>query len=567
VKIGSSPAWMQQRLIACGVRPINNIVDITNYVLLEYGQPLHVFDADRLAGRTILVRRARVAERMTTLDEVARELTGDMLVIADAERAIAVAGVMGGLGSEVTPKTVNVVLESALFDPVTVRRTARALGLVTEASYRFERGVDPVGVETASQRAAELMCSIAGGCERTLRDAGAKPSSKTVVSVREDRLNRWLGTRLSPATIRTTLAKLSCRVMSSEGQATLRVAAPSFRRDLREAVDLYEEVARLTGYKQIPSRVPTASLAVRETAASARFHRVQALRRSCASLGLSETINWSLVSSGDLARIGGPEAVLLANPLSQDHAHLRPSLLIGLLHVVRRNVARGAARVCAFELGQVFSPGRESAERLRLGLVLSGVWARDWQGTQACDFFRLKGLIELLASRWAGVSIGMRQTDAPWSEPGQGADVLVNGQPLGDIGQVAQRIVEALDIEQDVWFAELDAETLLGSWDQVRSVQSPIAFPPVRRDVSIVVADTIPFEEVDRVIREVGGPLAVRIELIDRYAGRQTPPGKHSLTFSIEYRDRARTLTAEAVDALHRCIGQALVSRFAAQLR
>jgi len=245
VRMGSSPAWMQRRLAACGLRPINTVVDITNYVLLETGQPLHAFDFDRLAQGTIVVRRAQATEALTTLDGVRRTLSPEILVIADAETPVAVAGVMGGVGSEVTPTTRRVLLESAWFDPVTVRRAARRLGLASESSYRFERGVDPVGVETASARAGALIRELAGGEEAAVRDVGAKPSPRRAITVEGPRLNRWLGTRLEAPTIRSTLAQLSCRVASSGMSASMQVTPPSFRQDLTQAVDLYEEVARV----------------------------------------------------------------------------------------------------------------------------------------------------------------------------------------------------------------------------------------------------------------------------------------------------------------------------------
>jgi len=564
VRVGPSPDWMQKRLIACGLRPVNNIVDVTNYVLLEYGQPLHAFDVDRLAERSIIVRRARPKESITTLDGMARTLTPEMLVIADTRQAVAVAGVMGGTGSEVTSQTRSVLLESALFDSVAVRRTARELGLATESSYRFERGVDPVGVETASARAAALIIKVAGGTERALRDVGAKPAQRTLIALDAGRLARWLGMSVPPATVRATLAKLGCRVASGAGD-TMQVSAPSFRRDLARSVDLFEEVARIIGYDRIPVRLPVAPMALPRTDASS-YASLQSLRRLCAGLGLTEVITWALVSEADLSRWGAT-AARLANPLSHDHAYLRPSLLIGLLHAVRRNLTQDLSAVRLFELGGVFRRDASLAETPRLGVVLSGAWLRDWRTAQPCDFFQLKGVVETIVQRQCGVTLTAEPANESWAEPGETARLLLKGRPLGTAGRVARRIAQALDLEQDVWFAELEVQALLEGQRRAASIQAPPQFPPVKRDLSVIVDDGVPFERLHEAIRESGGALAASVELIDRYAGKQVPEGKHSLTFSIDYREPSRTLTAAEVDVIHRRIGETLIGRFGASLR
>ncbi|MBI4003390.1 MAG: phenylalanine--tRNA ligase subunit beta [Candidatus Omnitrophica bacterium] len=567
VRVGPSPDWMQKRLTACGLRPINNIVDVTNYVLLECGQPLHAFDSDRLAEHAIIVRRARPKEPITTLDGMSRTLMPEILVIADARQAVAIAGVMGGTGSEVTSQTRSILLESALFDPVTVRRTARELGLTTESSYRFERGVDPVGVETASARAAALITKVAGGTERAVRDVGTKPAQRTLIPLDAGRLARWLGMPVPPATVRATLASLGCRVASGAGD-TMQVSAPSFRRDLAQSVDVFEEVARLIGYDRIPARLPVAPMALPRHETSS-YASLQSLRCLCASLGLTEVITWALVSAPDLERGGHvlEEATRLANPLSQDHAYLRPSLRMGLLQALRHNLSQGAPGGIFFEVGRVFQRDGIVKERQHLGVALCGPWSRDWRLQDPCDFFRLKGLLETLTVRLCRTPVVWQSTALEWAEPGQAAEMLLNSRSLGTVGQVARRLLQAMDIEQDVWVAELAVDELLACQRPRASLEIPSAFPPAKRDLSIVVDDDTPFASIHDAIREVGGRLATQVALIDRYAGRQIPPGRHSLTFAIEYRDPARTLTAEEVDDLHRRIGETLVSRFHAQLR
>jgi phenylalanyl-tRNA synthetase beta chain len=560
-------------LLACGARPINNVVDVTNYVLLESGQPLHAFDFSKLAGETILVRRARAGELITTLDGASRTLSAEMLVIADAKNPVAVAGVMGATGSEVARGTTAVLLESALFDPVTVRRTARALGLASESSYRFERGVDPVGVASASARAAELIAQVAGGREVAVCDVGAKPSARTRIALDVRRAERWLGTSLSPVAARTTLARLSCHVASSSAGAVLQVSVPPFRRDLREDVDLFEELARVIGYERIPARRPSVSAAGERPDAPAPYERAQSLRCLCASLGLTEAVTWALVSEEELARFGyGPaQAARLANPLSQDHARLRPSLIPGLVQAIRRNLTQGALGARLFELGSVVAPmpnGRGGVEeRVQLGMALAGVWSRDWGSTARADFFRLKGLLEALAGRLCEGAWQLVQGEEPWTEPGQGATLLLGGHRAGWIGQIARRITQALDLDEAVWVAEVSVEALARSRRRSVRVTTPSVFPPVKRDLSVVVGADTPFELFAQAIREVAAPWASRIELVDRYTGPQVPAGKASLTVSLDYRDPSRTLTAAEVDAVHRRVGEALAHRFGATLR
>ena len=574
VRIGASPEWMQRRLSACGTRPINTVVDITNYVLYEYGQPLHAFDFDRLAGGALCVRRANAQEPITTLDGIERQLSPETLVIADGARAVAVAGVMGGVGSEVTPQTRRVLLESALFDPVSVRRTARRLGLASESSYRFERGVDPVGVEAASRRAAGLIEELAGGKVRQVCDVGRERSKPAPIALNVARVNRWLGTQWSSAMMRTNLARLSCRVASSGSGATLQVIAPSFRQDLAQEADLAEELARLTGYETIPTSLPALTIEARRSESAEPFRRLQSLRCLCASLGLTEVVTWSLVSESELrqCRVEPSEAVRLANPLSQDHAYLRPSLLVGLLQTVRRNMAQSAHGVQVFELGSIARPDtiRDSAagrEPVHVGIALSGLWSRDWRTKEPCDFFRLKGILAALLSRLCDGELRLENADCSWAEPGQSAAITMGQKPVGVAAQVSKTITHAFDLEHEVWVAELSVNALLSLKRSGRRAAAPAAFPPVKRDLSVLVDQTIAYEPVARTIRDAGAPMAHAVELIDRYAGGRLPSGTYSLTFSIEYRDPGRTLTAAEVDGLHRRIGQTLVERFGATLR
>ena len=514
------------------------------------------------------MRRARPQESITTLDGIRRALTAETLVIADARQPVAVAGVMGGTGSEVTPATTSVLLESALFDSITVRRTARALGLASESSYRFERGVDPAGVEAASVRAAALIRELAGGTEAASADAGKPPAAPAAIPLDAGRASRWLGIRLDPPAIRTTLALLGCRAASSGGSPLIRVRPPSFRRDLRQGVDLYEEIARLHGYDRLPATLPGSGPAIPGSEHSNSYERLLALKRWCAALGLQEVVTWSLVSDAELARCGltAVGSVRLANPLSRDHAWLRPTVVIGLLSAVRRNVSQGAPAIRLFEVGRVFRPA-DRLESLVLGIALSGLWTHSWQGSQPSDFFRLKGLIETLAGRVAQGTLSAIPAAPPWAQRGQAAEFRLDGTPIGVAGAVSPAVRAAWDLEPDAWVAELSVDALLARPRAAAAASAPAELPPVKRDLSALFDAAVAFEAVQQALREAGGALAGRIELIDRYAGPQVPAGKTSLTFAIEYRDPSRTLTAAEADALHRRLGETLKERFGATLR
>jgi phenylalanyl-tRNA synthetase beta chain len=564
VRIGPSPAWMQKRLQACGIRPINNIVDITNYVLLEFGQPLHAFDFDKLAKSLVVVRRATSGEKLALLDGTTRPLSTDMLVIADGEKAVAVAGIMGGQDSAVSPGTRSMFLESALFDPVLVRRTGRALGLATESSYRFERGVDPQGVDAASMRAAALILEHAGGEELAVFEAGGKTTTRTGIVLDPARASRWIGKSYSPTAVRTTLARLGCQVAASSAGGSMHVGIPSYRRDLTQDVDLFEELVRVDGYDQLPSTVPSVPITVPVSDDTSRYQRLQSVRCLAASLGLFEAVTWSLLSDQDMTRCGLTDAVRVANPLSQDHAVMRSSLLPGLLQAARRNLTQGASGVRFFEVGTIL---RRRIESQALGLILGGVWSRDWRAQEQADFVRLKGLLHGVVSRLCEGELALKAAAQPWAAPGAGLSITVGGRAVGAAGQVAPAIAHALDIERELWYAEVSIEEMLAARRRAGEVQAPPAFPPVKRDLSVVVGQDVPFADLQEAVRQAAGAWAWRIELIDRFTGKQVPSGKYSVTFSIEYRDPARTLTAAEVDAVHKGVVDALARRFGAALR
>ncbi len=564
VAVAPSPDWMQRRLIACGTRPINNIVDITNYVLFEYGQPLHAFDADHLAENTICVRRAVAGEPVTALDGITRKLTNDILVIADAKQPVAIAGIMGGLVSGVKSQTRNIILESALFDPIIVRRAGRKLGLTSESSYRFERGVDPEGVLAASQRAAQLILELAGGTEETVKDVGTPAKRRAAITVEPIKAQQWLGLPVNSAMLRTTFARLGCRVASAGASAPVSVVPPSYRRDLNREVDFYEEIARVIGYDKIKTTVPVVSLINPDALKVSSFSLTHHLRETCAGFGLQEAVTWSLIAESELACCGysAKAATKLANPLSQDHAFLRPSLLAGLMRTLRHNAARGTANVSIFELGRVWENETESSH---LAILISGEWFPDWNTTrQTASFWVLKGLLQGLVQQVTGLGMEMTLAAYPWSEPGESAKIIFDERALGMAGEISGKALEAYDLKKPAWFGEINVDVLLSVPRRAARVSPPPEFPPVKRDLSVLLDQKIIYHDVEQTIREAAGALAGQVELIDRFTGKQVPEGKYSVTFSIEYRDPTRTLTAAEAEAAHNRVTEALTGQLGA---
>jgi phenylalanyl-tRNA synthetase beta chain len=406
---------------------------------------------------------------------------------------------------------------------------------------------------------------LAGATERAAEHAGTFRQAPVSIILDQGRLNSRLGVAIPAATVTKSLQSLGCAVRRSTAGWTVK--APSFRRDVKQDVDLTEELARLWGYGRIPATIPEASLAAPRYASSS-YARAQQLKQQCAGLGLSEVATWSLLSAPELAAVGLTSGLVeVTNPLSLDHAVLRPTLLAGLLRAVARNLAQGAPGVWLFELGQVFSGDGRAQERPCLGFALSGTWEHSWRGSVPAELFRLKGIIEQVAGRLTRATLRAETASFPWIEPGQGIRLWLGDKHFGYMGEVAKPLRESHDCEQPVWLGEVSAELLLGPAPEDAQVRGVSHFPAVKRDLSFVVDRTIAYAELAEAIRSTGAPLASEIKLIDRYAGRAIPESKHSVTLSIDYRDPARTLTAEEVDRVHGRIVSTLTERFGAQLR
>ncbi|TMB37889.1 MAG: phenylalanine--tRNA ligase subunit beta [Deltaproteobacteria bacterium] len=576
VHIGPSPLHVQERLRACGVRPISNVVDATNLALLELGHPLHGFDLDRLAGRRILVRRAREGEPMTTLDGKERKLSADDLVIADGEKPVALAGVMGGQTSEVGDGTTRILLESAMFDPAGIRRTSRRHALHTEASHRFERGMDERTAEAAANRCAELIVQLAGG--RLLPgalDVYPAPREPVKVMVRPGRVSAVLGVTIGDAEVDRWLRALQL-VPVGDG----RWSVPSWRRDLTREIDCIEEIARLRGYDTIPVKPHPAG--VGETAAVAPERRVTAHARAALSAhGFDEALNYSFLAEKDLAAVSAQRAIRLANPLTTEQGAMRTTLLAGLLRNVAYNLARGVPDVKLYELGRVYLPERDARhpsgelawpvhEPRRLGVVLSGARrAKSWNGGgDAADFYDLKGVVEDVLEAM-GIADSRYQLAAHRAlHPASASALLVAGQAAGHLGQVHPAVAAHFEVPAGTYLAELDWEALLERSLALKQLRGVPRFPAVARDLAFVVDANVPAEKLLGEIRAAdGGKLLERVTLFDVYRGAPVPEGRKSVAFGLSLRAPDRTLTDAEADALCTAIRDRLKARLGAEIR
>ncbi len=559
VSIGSSPFWLRRRLVLSGLRPINNVVDATNYVLLEMGQPLHAFDHARLEGGRIVVRRAVKGERIVTLDGVERLLEPGMLVIADAVRPVAMAGVMGGLATEVTGTTKNLLLESALFQPVSVRRTAKALTLSSESSYRFERGVDPEGVDRALDRVAALIVGLAGGqVARGLIDVQAARRRRTSLRLRVERVRQVLGGAVALPEVGRVLRRIQCRV-KPQGSKVLAVAPPSHRLDLTREIDLVEEVARLRGFDQIPTSRPASE--VRPAGASSFWGIERQMRRLLTAWGFQETVNFSFTREELLDKLRLPaddprrHLLRIRNPLGGE-AVLRSILLPSLLENLVLNESRGSRDAKLFEIARVFrpQPGAAAPVEVRtVAVVAAGDRLPAWWGTKGekVDFYDLKGVVETL-DKIVGVSLTLRASaDIPYLHPGQQAEVMLEKDVVGSVGVLHPEVMRNFDLKTAAVAMEIDLDRL----DRHRKPQArycPLPrYPAVFRDMAVVVPERMRAREVEGAIRRAGGALVEAVRPFDVYRGEPVPEGKKSLGFSIQYRATDRTLTDEEVAAVH----------------
>lgn len=573
VRVGPSPLWLRARLHRLGVRAINNVVDVTNLVMLEYGQPLHAFDLDRLAEHTIVVRRAREGEAIQTLDGITRALSTEDLVIADAARPVAIAGVMGGKDSGISDTTRMVALESAYFEARGIRRTARRHAMHTDASHRFERGADVAAAPLALAAAAAWLSEIAGGAVASdTIDAYPRPIEPRRVTLRPARARALLGVEIPLETMTSTLGALGFH-LEERSESALRARVPSHRPDIEREVDLIEEVGRIWGLDHIEGRLPPQSGARAGTRGD--FWLRRRMRELCAALGLDEAVSYAFVSPRELAAagFGDTPVVRLTNPLSEERSVMRPTLLSRLFAAAAHAYRHGEPRVRLFEVGTVFSPEGPCEpglvhEETRVAWVLTGPRDAYLQRGSDVDFYDAKGLVEELVEQLANLPARFTHASAPpaWAHPRAVARVDLDGDLLGWVGEVHPDVRERMDLPRASVAAELLAAPL-ASPRRPRVARVPSRFPTVRRDVALLLDQKHPAGAVADMLRALAGPLCESVEIFDRYVGKELPPGTHSLGFTLRFRSDERTLTDAEVDALTEKAVKGVCEAFGAQQR
>jgi len=569
VRVGETPAWIQKRVTALGVRSINNVVDIANFCLLETGQPLHVFDYDKLEGGKIIVRRAQEGETITAIDGIEYGLAPAILVIADARRPVAIAGVMGGKDTEVTATTKNILLESAYFDPVLIRRASRALGVSSESSYRFERGVDYETVKAGADRAIGLILDSAAGnvAGRSDEETGAREKPKgPVLTVTKDGVNGFLGATLTTARCKKILQQLGCTVKAGK-KDVFKVTPPAFRKDIRDEVDVVAEIARVVGYDELPASLPVVATTNVGPEPSQKFR--PAIRVLLLAQGASETVSYAMIGEKDLARTKQTHlrGVKIQNPLAQDQGLLRPSLLPSLLSVVVFNVNRGQKNLRLFEIGKIYGP---RGEQETLGIIMTGKLDEDWRkiSKSEADFYDIKGAVEQTIARTCRQEIRFESGSQPFLEKGRGACVLVQGVDVGFLGKIEEDVLINWDIKQkNVFFAQINLEELRRFYSPRQSYRSVSQYPVIVRDVSLAVKTSVQFQQVCATAFRLGSGILNSVKFSEEYRGEKIPAGQRGVVFSLRYKAPDRTLREEEVNDVHAKILRAFVEELGAVQR
>jgi phenylalanyl-tRNA synthetase beta chain len=579
VKVGPSPDWLRNALEKVGVRSINNVVDVTNFVMLETGQPLHAFDyhlltrASDTTAPTIVVRRAADGEKFFTLDGQERTLTREMLLIADEVKGIALAGIMGGQNTEIHDETKDVLIESAYFDPTNIRRTSKALGLRSESSYRFERGADVEICDWASRRAAQLICDLAGGelLGHSI-DTYPKPPSAKTITLRHEKVAQLLGIELPPEQIELYLTQLGLkssrkpRPVDFEGKPEpVAFVVPSFRVDLKSEVDLIEEVARLHGVDKIPSTPPRGAIGA--NAFDPVYDEIAEMRHLLTGCGLNEAQGQTLVSEA-AARLSSNAVVALANPLSSDMNVLRPSLLPGLLDSLRHNVSRKNYDIALFEIGRVFQKKTgamlpkgsvehaDAVEERRIAIALTGQRnANFWSGVEReakFDASDLKGIVEELLEQFGVRGVSFSRRADPTSLFIESATITLGGKlPLGELGQVSPMLAKRYDLRDAVFMAELNLDQLLARRNAAKSFKPLPQFPSIRRDIAMLVPEATTHDAVLGAVKQAKAVNLEGVELFDVFRGKNIPAGQKSMAYAFTYRSAEKTLTDAEVNAAH----------------
>jgi phenylalanyl-tRNA synthetase beta chain len=584
LKVGPSPDWMKRRLEICGIRSINNVVDITNYVLMEFGQPLHAFDLSTLKGSMIRVGTPKAlagqsSMKFKTLDGIERDIPGDSLLIWDGERPVAVAGVMGGMDTEVTDDTTDVLIESACFEPTSVRRTSKILGLKTDASYRFERGADIKVLKKALDRAALLMKELAGGDIYGKIDIYPRRFQPAEINVRFDRVNKLLGLNLSPATILNCLQGLGFEITEQPGSGFI-VKVPPYRLDITMEADIIEEVARFYGYDKIPTELPEAIIGGtghRDEIYAAGIKRD--IRQSFLKTGFTEAINLSFMGAQDLDLLAIPQndsrrkLVRVMNPLREEEAFMRTTILPSLIRNLVHNISHGNRDLRFFEMSRVFEnsgSGPLPVEKERIAAVYFREKTKSLYKEEAADFFIVKGVIEAILSGIGAENISYVRSDEPFLHPGRSADILLGGQKAGFVGALSPDVTERIDIKANkpsIIALEMDmAAVIAASQKKVTYRQLP-KYPFVERDTAIILDASIEAATIIGHLKSYPSALIEDITIFDVYQGKGIEDGKKSVAFNVRYRSQEKTFTDAEIEKLHSALVEHLISKTAGRVR
>ena len=578
ITVGPSPFWLQDRLLSIGLKPINNIVDITNFVMMETGQPLHAFDFDVLAENRIVVRAAGDGERFTTLDDKDRILTDDTLMICDGEKPVAVAGVMGGLNSEIEETTTRVLIESAYFDPISIRKTAKRLTLNTDASHRFERGVDPEGTLVALNRAAQLMADIGGGnLARGIIDEHPKPSSVSPISLSIARTNTYLGTALAQNEIIDYLTSVDFKVETVDTD-TLSVLPPTFRVDVTRPEDLMEEVARLWGYNNINTTFPKISGVT--TLPSQSVKTKEKIKDVMAGYGFSESISYSFMAkdAGDRLKLAenddGRKTLDIINPISEELAVMRTTLIPGLLDATGKNLSHQVKNLKLFELGKIFISNGQDTQPTEKEM-LAGLWTgvrRDmtWHDKpEPCDFYDLKGVLEDFFDYFDLARVAFSKLDparCTYTRAGHTAQILHNGTPLGIIGEAAPDVLDNFNIKQPAFLFEINVNQFISLLPETKTFVPVPRFPFADRDMTLIVDNTVQAGDILETVKLFKEPLVEDIRILDVYSGDPIPAGKKSVSLRVVYRSFTETLSDRQVNQIHQALTDRIIQAFNATL-
>jgi phenylalanyl-tRNA synthetase beta chain len=570
--IKPSPLWMRLRLEGAGMRAISNIVDITNFVMLETGQPLHAFDYHNLAEGRIVVRRSRAGEVFTTLDGKERALKPDMLLICDGLKPVAIGGVMGGINSEINDDTKTILLESAYFDPVSIRLSAKWLGMSTDAAFRFERGIDPEGVIEAQNRAAGLMAQLASGsvCRGVIDRNPRRVKIAENILLRVGRVGDIVGAEIKASEIIAVLQGLEMTVRrDDQTEDAYRVTPPTFRVDIEREIDLIEEIVRIRGYESIPSSLPIVTL---EPVRKGKRKIVEdMIRGNLTGNGYSEVITYSFVSPQWARRLGIEEGddrsrlVRIKNPLAEDQSVMRTTLLCGLLETMKRNARLSSFDLKIFEVGKVFiSQGRDELprERNRLGCLLTGIQNEEsWQSKKVADYYDLKGCAESILAYLRIQDVKFRPgTSEPFLHPGKSSGIMVGSRYAGFLGELHGDVLEALDLNNAAFVMEVDLDIMTDVFSSQISFREVSRFPSITRDAALLVTKQIEAERMLAMVREAGEELLEKVSIFDVYEGKGVPEGRRSLGLRFTYRSPEKTLTDDEITGIHSRILERIIS-------